>query len=306
MEPVLTELASGLEFPEGPVFMADGSLIIVEIAAGCVSRIMLDGSKRIVAKPGGGPNGAALGPDGHLYICNSGGFAWERRRGLLTPVLQAEDYSGGRIERVNIDTGNVEVIYNSCNGHSLRGPNDLVFDAYGGFYFTDLGTWRRRDMDYGGLYYARTDGSLIHEVVYPLTTPNGVGLSPNGAEVYVAETETGRLWAFEIEKPGVVNSVEPHGGRYLDGPPSFTSFDSLAMEANGNICVASLVYGGITVVAPNGQFVEFVSMPDPWCTNICFGGPDLEMAFITLSGSGRLVSLPWPRKGLALKYSHYS
>lgn len=82
--------------------------------------------------------------------------------------------------------------------------------------------------------------------------------------------------------------------------------NSLAVEANGNICVASLVYGGITVVAANGRFVEFVSMPDPFCTNICFGGPDLETAYITLSGSGRLVSLPWLRKGLALNYSHYS
>jgi gluconolactonase len=306
MEPALTELASGLEFPEGPIYLADGSLIIVEIAAGCVSRIMPNGRKHIVAKPGGGPNGAALGPDGLLYICNSGGFAWERRKGLLTPVLQAEDYSGGRIERVNIDTGKVEVIYDSCDGHPLKGPNDLVFDAHGGFYFTDLGKWRHRDLDCGGLFYAHADGSLIQEVVYPLTTPNGVGLSPGGAEVYVAETDTGRLWAFAIVTPGVVDRVEPLGGRYLNGPPGFTSFDSLAVEADGNICVASLVYGGITVVASDGRFVEFVPMPDPLCTNICFGGAELQTAYITLSGTGRLVSLPWARKGLALNYLQYS
>ena len=302
MEPELTEIASGLAFPEGPIYLADGSLIIVEIAAGCVSRITPDGRKQIVAKPGGGPNGAALGPDGHLYICNSGGFAWERRKGLLTPVLQAEDYSGGRIERVNVGTGKVEVIYDSCDGHPLKGPNDLVFDVHGGFYFTDLGKWRRRDLDWGGLYYARADGSLICEVVYPLTMPNGVGLSPDGTVIYVAETETGRLWAFDIVKPGVVNRVEPHGGRYLDGPPGFTSFDSLAVEANGNICVASLVLGGINVIASDGRFIEFLAMPDPHCTNICFGGPDLRTAYVTLSGSGRLVSLPWPRPGLRLKY----
>jgi gluconolactonase len=69
-----------------------------------------------------------------------------------------------------------------------------------------------------------------------------------------------------------------------------------------NLCVASLVYGGITVVAPDGRFIEFVPLPDPLCTNLCFGGPGLQTAYVTLSGSGRLVSLPWPRPGLRLNY----
>jgi gluconolactonase len=303
MEPVLTEIAADLAFPEGPIYLPDGSLIIVEIAAGCVSRISPSGKKQIVARTGGGPNGAAFGPDGQLYICNSGGFAWERRNGLSYPVRQADDYSGGRIERINIDTGKLEVIYDSCGGHPLKGPNDLVFDVHGGFYFTDHGKRRPREVDCGGLYYARADGSLIREVVYPLNTPNGVGLSAAGTEVYVAETDTGHLWAFDITEPGVVARKEPHGGRYLDGPPGFASYDSLAVETSGNICIASLVHGGITVVAADGHFVEFVPLPDPLCTNICFGGSDLRTAYVTLSGTGRLVSLPWPRQGLALNCS---
>lgn len=79
MGPAFKEIAADLPFPEGPTYLPDGygSLIIVEIAAGCISRITPSGRKHIVSKSGGGPNGAALGPDGHLYICNSGGFAWE-------------------------------------------------------------------------------------------------------------------------------------------------------------------------------------------------------------------------------------
>ena len=91
MEPELTEIAAGLAFPEGPVYLSDGSLIIVELAAGSISRISRDGRKLLIAWPGGSPNGAAVGPDGYLYVCNSGGFAWERRGGLLYPVAQAED-----------------------------------------------------------------------------------------------------------------------------------------------------------------------------------------------------------------------
>jgi gluconolactonase len=300
MTPALTEIASGLQFPEGPVCLPDGSLIYVELAAGTVSRLTPSGGKQVIARPGGSPNGAALGPDGHLYVCNSGGFSWERRGGLLWPIGQPDDYSGGRIERVNIESGKVEVLYDACDGHGLRGPNDLVFDGHGGFWFTDHGKRRPRDTDCGGLYYAKADGSLIREVVYPLVTPNGVGLSPDGGQVYVAETDTGHLWAYDILEPGVAARPAPHGGRYLAGPPGFACYDSMALEESGNLCVASLIIGGITTVAPDGKLVDFVPLPDPLTTNICFGGEEMQTAFVTLSGSGKLVKMPWPRRGAML------
>jgi gluconolactonase len=304
MTPHLTEVASGLAFPEGPVMLPDGGLLVVEIARGTVTRIGRDGRQSIVATPGGGPNGAAFGPDGCLYVCNNGGFAWERIDGRLIPAGEPADYSGGRIERIDIGTGKVEVLYTHCDGHPLRGPNDLVFDRHGGFYFTDHGKRRRRDVDLGGLYYARSDGSAIRELVQPMIMPNGVGLSPDERTVYVAETRTGHLWAFDIVSPGVLARGPPHenGGRHLAGPPGYTSFDSLAVERNGNIAVASLVLGGINVVAPDGRFVEFQPMPDPITTNICFGGPDLGTAYVTLSSTGHVVCLPWPRAGHRLNF----
>jgi gluconolactonase len=134
--------------------------------------------------------------------------------------------------------------------------------------------------------------------------PNGVGLSPDEGTVYVAETRTGHLWGFDIVSPGIIRKLPPHenGGRHLAGPSGYTSFDSLAVERGGNICVASLVLGGINVIAAGGEFVEFHAMPDPHCTNICFGGADLATAYITLSGTGRLVSVPWPRPGHRLNF----
>jgi gluconolactonase len=300
----LTEIASDLAFPEGPVLLPHGSVAVVEIAKGVITRIGPEGRKSTIASPGGGPNGLAFGPGGYLYCCNNGGFAWRKEDGLLIPAGQPEDYSGGRIERVDIETGKIEVLYTHCNGQRLIGPNDLVFDSQGGFYFTDHGKRRPRDVDFGGLYYAKANGSFITELVFPMIMPNGVGLSPNESEVYVAETRTGHLWAFDIVSPGVVRKKPPHenGGRHLAGPAGFTSFDSLAVERDGNICVASLVLGGINVIASDGAFVEFVAMPDPITTNICFGGPDLATAYITLSSTGRLVCLPWPRPGLRLNF----
>ncbi len=299
-----TEFASGLSFPEGPVLLPDGELLVVEIARGTVTRIGKDGKRTVIAETGGGPNGAAFGPDGHLYVCNNGGFAWKSVDGGLRPHGQAEDYSGGRIERVNIETGKVERLYDSCGGFPLKGPNDIVFDRHGGFYFTDHGKRRPRDMDLGGLYYAKTDGSFIAELVQPMIFPNGVGLSPDEKTVYVAETRTGHLWGFDIESPGMIRPQAPHdnGGRHLEGPSGFTSFDSLAVEASGNICIASLILGGINVIAPDGTFIGFEPMPDRYCTNLCFGGPGMDEAFITLSSTGRVVKATWPRKGLRLNF----
>jgi|GEM_PF-4647071 len=133
-------VADGLRFPEGPVVMPDGSVILVEIAEGQITRVRPDGSKSVVAKTGGVPNGLALGPDGKLYCCNNGGFEYMEANGFLAPHGIAQDYSGGRIERIDIDTGAVEILYKSGDfGCSLRGPNDIVFDAHGGFWFTDHG-----------------------------------------------------------------------------------------------------------------------------------------------------------------------
>jgi gluconolactonase len=291
-------VAEGLRFPEGPVAMPDGSVILVEIAAGRITRVRADGGMEIVAEPGNGPNGLALGPDGHLYCVNNGGFSWIEGEGSLRPHLTAADYEGGRVDRIDIATGAVKTMYRSGDhGVTLRGPNDLVFDAHGGFYFTDFGKMRARDRDTTGLFYARADGSFIAEVVHPMDAPNGIGLSPDGSTLYAAETFSTRLWAFPVEAPGRLGPA-----RHLYRPAGFTYFDSLAVEENGNICVATLGEGGISVVSPEGALIEFVPTPDFFTTNIAFGGPDMRTAWITLSESGKLVKTNWPRPGLRLAY----
>ena len=296
-------LAEGLEFPEGPVALGDGSVVVVEIAAGRLTRVMPGGAKTVAALPGGGPNGAAIGPDGKCYVCNNGGFEWVVEGRHRRPFLQARDYAGGRIERVDLATGAVECLCRAAGEVSLKGPNDLVFDRHGGFYFSDLGKVRAREMDRGAVYYAKADGSAITEVAFPMVTPNGVGLSPDGTTLYVAETEAARLWAFDIVEPGVVRKEpwpSPHGGRLVAGVGGYQRFDSLALDAEGRICVATLINGGITVISPDGRHVEHHPMPDPMTTNICFGGSDMRTAFITLSWAGRLVAVDWPVPGLRL------
>jgi len=299
----LRTIAVGLQFPEGPVALADGSVLLVEIYAGTVTRVMPDGTKTVVARPGGGPNGAAIGADGKCYICNNGGFEWHVEGAHRRPIMQAKDYAGGRIERIDLATGAVECLYRGAGEVPLKGPNDLVFDRQGGFYFTDLGKVRAREMDRGAVYYAKADGSAIVEVAFPMVTPNGIGLAPDEKTLYVAETEPARLWGFDILAPGIVKKdpwPSPHGGRLVAGMGGYQRFDSLALDARGHVCVATLINGGITVISPDGRQVEHHPMPDPMTTNICFGGPGLRTAFITLSWTGRLVAVDWPVPGLQL------
>jgi gluconolactonase len=297
-------LADGLRFPEGPIAMPDGSVVLVEIAAGRITRVSPEGEKSVVATPGGGPNGLALGPEGALYCCNNGGFAWIEEAGLLRPYGTPPDYETGRIERIDLERGEVTRLYDRCGEHALRGPNDLVFDRQGGFWFSDLGKVRPRGRDHGGVYWAAADGSQIVEAAYPVPGgANGIGLSPDEQTLYVAETETGRLWAFPVRGPGVLEKEpwpSPHGGKMLCQFPGYRRLDSLAVTAAGNICVATLVSGEITTVSPSGQILSVVKVEDRMPTNLCFGGPDLSTAFITLSQTGRLVSMPWPEPGLAL------
>jgi gluconolactonase len=301
------EMTSGLRFPEGPVVMPDGSVIVVEIEAGRITRCYPDGSKKTVAEPGGGPNGLAMGPDGKLYCVNNGGFHWNHSNGYIAPHGIAEDYSGGRVERIDIETGEVEILYKSGDfGCTLRGPNDIVFDAHGGFWFTDHGKqdFKTRCHDIVGIFYGKADGSHLEEVIFPSANPNGIGLSPDGKTLYAAETYTCRLMKFNVIAPGKVDDAAGPGGPgiHVYRPAGFKYFDSLGMEAGGNICVATIGESGISVISPEGELVEFFATDDIFTTNIAFGGEDMMDAYITLSGSGRLIKTRWARQGLTLQY----
>jgi gluconolactonase len=297
-------VAEGLQFHEGPIAMADGSILVVEIKRQTLSKILPDGEIFVIAELGGGPNGAAIGPDGAVYICNNGGFTWTNIDGVLIPGHKPDDYRGGSIQRVDLKTGAVSDLYKDCCGEPLHGPNDLVFDETGGFYFSDHGKSSHLGRDHGALYYAAADGSKIVKLRGEMLGPNGVGLSPDGQILYAAETPTGRLWAFDIESPGLLKPGPAPWlpGRLVKTLPGYQLLDSLKVEAGGNICVGTLVEGGITVFDPDGGS-EMVKFPELAITNLCFGGADMRDVWATASSSGRLYKCRWPRPGLKLAFN---
>lgn len=302
----LQEISNDLLFPEGPVACRDGSVIVVEIAAGRVTRVTSSGEKLVLAETGGGPNGAAFGPDGRLFVCNNGGMRFVEKDGLLLPgPTHDDDRSTGWIDAIDIKTGTVETIYTQCDGVALKAPNDLVFDSSGGFWFTDHGKMRRHSRDVGAVYYAAADGSAIKRVIGHMDSPNGIGLSPAGDKLYVAETHPGRVWEFTVDAPGAITLTAGPApwlrGHLLANPAGYCLLDSLAVDAAGNVCVASIPHA-LQCIAPDGTSVQRIAMPDLMPTNICFDVTGHNQAFITLSSAGRLVAIDWPGGGAKLAF----
>lgn len=280
-------VAQDLAFPEGPVVMQDGSIVVLELRGGRVTRCW-NGRKETICEPGGGPNGAAIGPDGALWLCNSGGI------GNTGPG------SEGRIERIDLDTGRIERVYESCEGIPLEAPNDLVFDASGRCWFTDLGTIhfsgeRVTGKAFGGLYCCIADGSAIHAIERGTLSYNGVGISPDGSHLYVADTFQARLYRYDV-------LPRPQKAQYVATAPGPVAFDSLAVTAAGNVCVATLQTGAISTFTPSG-LISVLDIPgESSVTNIAFGGDDMRDAYITLSNTGRLVRTRWNEPGLRLAF----
>ncbi|WP_374526947.1 SMP-30/gluconolactonase/LRE family protein [Novosphingobium sp.] len=281
-------VAEGLAFPEGPVVMADGSVIVVELAGGRITRCW-NGRSEVVCEIGGGPNGAAIGPDGALYVCNNGGLDTAKFQNANGPGAE------GRIERVDLATGKFERLFDACDGIKLEAPNDLVFDADGRLWFTDLGKSYDGIRTASGLFTCLPDGSTIAAIDRHPVSYNGIGLSPDGTTIYCADTHQARLYRYD-------RKVVAQRGTWVATAPGPVGFDSLAVTAAGNVCVATLFDGGITTITPDGQ-TRKRDFDDRYTTNIAFGGADMQDAWITLAASGLLVKVRWDEPGLKLHFN---
>jgi gluconolactonase len=285
----MEQVAEGLAFPEGPVVMADGSVIVVEIAGGRITRCW-NGRKETICEIGGGPNGAAIGPDGALWICNNGGMDSVRMESASGPGAE------GRIERVDLATGKFERVYDACDDVLLEGPNDLVFDTDGRLWFTDLGKSHHGIRTASGLFTCLPDGSSITAIDRSAISYNGIGLSPDGATIYVADTHQARVYSYQ-------RKVEPQRQTFVATVPGHVGLDSLAVTAAGNVCVATLYQGAISTVTPAGAATSLPIPGERFVTNIAFGGDDMRDAWITLSGQGKLVRTRWDEPGLRLAFN---
>ena len=339
-------VASGLGYPEGPVYEPDGSILLVEIKGKRLARVKSDGTVETVADMDGGPNGAAFGPDGKIYVANSAGFEWlevplSETETIWIGTTEPKGYKNGWIERVDIGSGKVEHLFKDCDrGYinmgfgvreakpdpefekvDLRGPDDLVFDKSGGYWVTDFGKQRKRDVDVTGIFYVNAKGEIA-EMIFPLAASNGVALSPTEDRVYAALTYTRQVVYWELDGPGKIkpNPATMDGTYLLTAKlPGQAILDSMAVDEDGNVYVAAMLpegntpmsNGGIAVISPDGNSIDFmeIKIPGkfaPLPSNLCFGGPDRKTMYVTCGASGLLVKADMHIPGLALNFNPYS
>ena len=274
-------LATGLAFPEGPFIARDGDLVVTEIGAGRLTRIAPDGTKSLFAQTGGGPNGAALASDGAVYVCNNGGFP--ANRGEPPPER-------GRLQRVALD-GTVTDLLLEVEGVPLDGPNDCVFDADGGFWFTNPNGFGPP----GSVCYVGADGVAVR-VASGLQFPNGIGLSADGQRLVVCESVNGNLLSFEVEGPGKLSAPRANGNIGRRSIP-----DGFCVDSLGRMIVAGFRTKSLFVLdMADGRPIEVIELPGEGITNSCFGGPDFRTLFVTSSQAGEVLVAEWPVPGMHL------
>jgi gluconolactonase len=325
-------VADNLNFPGGLLVLDNVDVLVAEMSAGVLTRIGAGGTRSQFARTGGAPTAAALGPDRAIYVCNNGTPRAVReklpdgRTAYRPPRPSEVPAAGGEIQRVGAN-GEVSTVYRECEGRPLMAPTNLAFDHQGNFYFSDMGAFAGPLRDpgvsteskhlsvlrmagdvarrpAGSIYYASPDGRMITEILHPMAAPNGVALSPDETTLYVGESGTGRVWAFEVPAPGRVGKRRCLGVVPGRRPLNFSWCEGLTVDALGDVLAATVVNGGITTFSPHGGEIEHVATGDPLTSNLCFGGPDGRTLFVTLGGTGRLVAYEaWPTAGHKLNYA---
>jgi len=265
-------IASDLAFPEGPVWR-EGQLLFTEIEGGVVSRWTADEGVERLATTGGGPNGAALGPGGALYVTQNGGM-----------TAAARVTSG--IQRVDQD-GTVTMAVTAVAGTTLEGPNDLAFGPDGRLWFTDpRGAADPARNDRAGRLFAVDVESGEGELVLELGAvfPNGIAFLADGTLIWT-ESFSRRVMALVGGRPEVVIEL-----------PERYHPDGLCVAAEGRLLVAS-TYARCVSVVDDGSIVDELRCGDGMVTNCCFGGTDL---FVSESRHGTLWRFPLGEEGLPL------
>ena len=276
-----TVLATGLQFPEGPVWLGTRRVAFTEIRGQCVS-LWHDGTLARVARTGGGANGATLGPDGALYVANNGGLSLGHEGRWTAP-----DAIPGRIQRVTL-AGELSDVAVELPGAPPNRPNDLCFGPDGLLYYTDPHNWE--DIEHLGVgRVGRTtlDGRV--ELVAEIPAfPNGIAFGPDD-RLYVAQSVTQKILVMDA-KPGATPAV------WATLPRGFP--DGFCFDAAGRLYAAGSLGDLVVVFEPDGEVRDIVEMgagSEP--TNCCLGDGAL---YVTLAGTGQLVALDMPVEPLPL------
>lgn len=244
-------LATGFAFTEGPVWSRNGYLLFTDIPNDHIIRYVPGQGHDVYRDNTNGANGLVFDAKGRLYACES------RTR---------------RVVRIDAK-GKVEVLAEQWEGKRLNAPNDIVVRKDGHIYFTDPAFGRQadtRELDFYGVYHITPRGEMSL-IAKPEGRPNGIGLSPNGRILYVANSDERNLRAYDLDRNGQASNerVLISG---IEGVP-----DGIAIDEKGNIYITAKA---VTAHSPEGKLLATIEVAET-PTNCAFGDPDFQTLYIT-------------------------
>jgi gluconolactonase len=293
---------------EGPAVAPDGSIYFTDIPAGPDKGMILRFDPRtkkttVFTADSGKANGLKFDAEGRLIAC------------------EGADGGGRRVARYDVKTGKSATIADRFKGKRFNAPNDLVIDQLGRIYFTDpryLGS-EPRELEHRAVYRIEPDGQVI-EITHDVEKPNGIGLSPDGRTLYVADHNNGtdqidpagpapkpgamKIYAFPLNGDGLVSGSR----RTLVDFGTEAGCDGMTVDEQGHIylTVRSLKRPGVMVIDPNGKEVAFIPTGNPHTgdgepvglpSNVTFGiGPESRTLYVTVDKS--LYRIPLKIAGL--------
>jgi len=268
-------LATGLGFPEGPVYLGDGAVAFTEIRGQCVTRFA-GGSTSVLGRTGGGANGATLGAEGDIWVANNGGISLGPGGYWFPP-----DPIDGRIQRITT-AGEVIDASGDLPGDAPHRPNDICFGPDGKLYFTDPRNWEDlQNLQLGRVWRmdpANGRADVVAEV--PLFC-NGIAFGPDPSRLYVAQTMAMKIVALDWTASG---AGEVRAWATL--PAGFP--DGFCFASDGDCYVCGATADVMQVFDADGALkatTEFPHHSEP--TNCCIGDGVL---YVTCSGSGELLA----------------
>ena len=259
--------AAGLNFPEGPAFDRNGNLFVVNVENGDISKISPEGQVKTVVNTGGVPNGAKFHANGDLYVA-------DRTKGII--AISPE--------------GNLRVMVDNYQGKKFNGPNDLFFDSIGNLYFTDP-HGSSAENPIGCVFRLSADRQIIL-LASGLPYPNGLILSKDGKDLFVAITRKNRILRYLLDPPIRSTIFSQLNGGW--GP------DGMAFDVAGNLYVAHYGGGEVLILNPKGEVLEKVAMGGLRPTNVAFGGSDRKTLYVTEVDTGSVYRFRTDYPGLRL------
>ena len=248
-------VATGLQFPEGTIFVGN-TLYFVDYSRSSVLRLANGRTEIVWQQPGCGANGLVTVSTGLLVAC----------------------FDSGTVVEISTAGATLSTIRQDDHGHVFVAPNDLAADPKGGIYFSASGS-----PVYPGKVFYRGVDQVVREVASGIQFANGVGVSPDGATLYVAETPTGKVLAFAIEADGSLGAARDFI-RLRDVVPAsqngIATPDSLRVDTHGNLFVALYHGGGLAIVSPAGTLMALLDVPSEHHTNLAIS-PDGKSLYVT-------------------------